>query len=236
MDSSLTSCVSEYPPCLCPWAGLCMQDQADLWPPFGGSKHKENTFPTEINKDLSIIAAIKNFHLCSVVLNEWGFRDSILRILQWEDESSAIVGEFTIWDLLIFTWTPSCLQLLCVSCASTPQRNVSSLLPSSCPPLLPPPTRSSCPSSLPLMTWIWVHFVVCVSMFKSVCEERWDIMQEDRNIQQLACRNKAERHTVISMHMTYNPKSPKDIDSVHLNWTCDQWGLTWVVLQVVLIG
>ena len=116
----------------------------------------KNNFPTEINKKLSTVATIKKFLQCSVDWNKWGIQGFYLGdpgpVVQGEEGSPAIISKCIILDLSTFTWTPSCLQLQCVSCASTPQRSVSFLLISSCPPLHSPPKRSSCPFSPPLMT------------------------------------------------------------------------------------
>lgn len=141
----------------------------------------------ELISDLFLVLA---FHRCFRSICNLIFD----RLLQW------------FHHLLNFTWTPSCLLIQCVSCASTPQRNVSFLLPASSPPLHSPPTRSSCPSSPPLTTLIWVQLVwivvtccACPCVI-DVCVYRRQSMREDRNMQRLACRNKTERHTMISVH------------------------------------
>lgn len=47
-------------------------------------------------------------------------------------------------------------------------------------------------------------FVVCTRVFVRVRWQRGQSMQKDRNMQQMACRNKRERHTLISMQILHN--------------------------------
>lgn len=51
--------------------------------PLEVTSKKKITFPSEISKVLSIIATIKKFPLSAVVLNERGFKDSVLGIQTW---------------------------------------------------------------------------------------------------------------------------------------------------------